>query len=78
MPDTEVRNNSVEQILKILDKVAKTGVPAQIDRHGKPLLVSPIKSSTKLAKLESHPDFIIGDPDDIVHMEWSIDLESNL
>lgn len=81
MPRTELGNKkdkTAEELLKILDTVAKTGVPAQIDRLGKQLLVSPVEYEGKLAKLEAHPDFVIGDPEEIVHLEWSTDLESNL
>jgi hypothetical protein len=67
-----------ESFLEILDKVAETGVPLEIQRKGKRLLVTPIDKRRKLDQLESHPDFIVGNPDDLVHMDWSSEWEPNL
>jgi hypothetical protein len=67
-----------ENFLEILDKVAETGVPLEIQRKGKRLLVTPIDKRRKLDQLESHPDFIVGNPDDLVHIDWSSEWEPNL
>jgi len=42
-----------------------------VERKGKHLIISPSKASSKLDQLEEHGDFIQGDPEEIVHMDWS-------
>jgi len=64
--------------LEILDKVAETGVPLEIQRKGKRLLVSPVEKKRNLDQLEPHPGFIVGNPDDLVHMDWSSEWERKL
>lgn len=63
--------NIQEDILELLDKVLSTGVPVEIERKGKRLLISPAKKRRELDCLEKHPEFIVGDPDDLVHIDWS-------
>jgi len=60
-------------ILRLLDKVIKTGVPIEIERKGKRLLISPSEKRRNLDCLEEHPEFITGNPDDLVHIDWSSD-----
>jgi prevent-host-death family protein len=63
---TELRQN----IYKLLDRVLETGEPLEIERHGRRLRLVPAEFD-KLSLLEPHPDFIVGDPEDLVHMDWS-------
>jgi hypothetical protein len=67
-----------ENLLEILDKVAETGVPSEIQRKGKRLLVTPIEKKRKLDQLQPHPEFIVGNPDDLVHIDWSSEWEPDL
>jgi len=67
-----------KNLLHILDKVAETGVPLEIQRKGKRLLVSPVEKQRKLDQLEPHPEFIVGNPDDLVHIDWSSEWEPSL
>ena len=60
-----------KSFLRLLDKVAETGVPIEIQRKGKRLLVSPVENKRKLDELEPHPEFMVGNPDDLVHIDWS-------
>lgn len=60
-----------DDIIKILDKVIDTGIPITLKRKGKYLVISPFKAASKLDQLEEHSDFINGDPEAIVHMDWS-------
>ncbi len=63
--------NIEEDILQVLDKVANTGIPLEIERKGRRLLISPAVKQRELGCLENHPDFIIGNPDDLVHLDWA-------
>jgi hypothetical protein len=55
---------------KIVDQVLDTGVPVEIERRGRKVRIIPIRSKSKLDNLIKHPGTIIGDPDEIVHMDW--------
>ena len=70
MPQQVTDINSKEDILRILDKVVNTDIPLEIERNGKRLLISPTKKHRDLDCLEKHTDFILGNPDDLVHMDW--------
>lgn len=78
MPQTVSDSNIQRDILGLLDKVAKTGVPVEIERKGKRLLISPAEKRRNLDHLDEHPDFIIGDPDDLVHIDWSQEWKTQL
>ncbi|MCC7019691.1 MAG: type II toxin-antitoxin system Phd/YefM family antitoxin [Ardenticatenales bacterium] len=58
-------------IYRILDQVLETGLPVEIERRGKRLRIVPAQPHRKLDNLEPHPDFIAGDPEDLVHLDWS-------
>jgi len=64
---TELRRN----VYRILDRVLESGEPIRVKRNGKHLLISAAEGASKLENLESHPDCIIGDPEDLVHLDWS-------
>ena len=59
------------QLYRVLDKVLETGEPVEILRNGKIIRLVPAVPSSKLARLEARPDAIVGDPDDLVHLDWS-------
>ena len=62
-----------ENIYKILDQVLATGVPAEIARGGRRLKIVPVEDrpARKLKRLKPHPDALAGDPQDLVHLDWS-------
>jgi hypothetical protein len=62
---TKLRQN----LYRILDDILQTGIPIEIERNGRVLKIIPEKIN-KLVNLEKH-DLIIGDPEEIVHMDWS-------
>ena len=64
---TQLRAN----IYRILDEALRTGEPVIIERDGRTLRIVPDGTATRLDGLVPHPDFIVGDPDDLVHMDWS-------
>lgn len=64
---SELRQN----IYRLLDEVVETGTPLEIKRGGHTLRVVPEETPSKLARLTPHPGTIVGDPEDLVHMDWS-------
>ena len=71
-------SNIQRNILELLDKVVKTGIPEEIERKGRRLLISPAEKHRNLDYLEEHPDFIVGNPDDLVHIDWSEEWKPQL
>ena len=78
MPQQVSYRNIQEDILQLLDKVLSTGIPVEIERKGKRLLISPAEKRRKLDCLEKHPEFIVGNPDDLVHIDWSSEWSPKL
>lgn len=78
MPQQVSYRNIEEDILKVLDEVLSTGVPVEIERKGRRLLISPAKKRRNLDCLEKHPEFVVGNPDDLVHMDWSSEWHPQL
>jgi hypothetical protein len=57
-------------VYRVLDSVIETGLPVEIERKGRVLKIVEDKPTPKLSRLiERHS--LQGDPDDIVHMDWS-------
>jgi prevent-host-death family protein len=59
-----------QNVYKILDRVAETGVPEEIVRRGKMLKIISVEKKSKLANIKKRP-IIKGDPEELVHMDWS-------
>jgi prevent-host-death family protein len=70
---TKLRAN----LYAIVDRVIETGVPVEIERKGETVRLESAKRKSKLQKLAKNPDTIVGDPEDIVHMDWSADWSEN-
>ena len=62
-----------ENVYRILDEVLETGIPVEINRRGKKLKIVRAKEteSSWLDDLPERPDVIAGDPEDLVHIDWS-------
>lgn len=60
-------------VYRILDEVLDTGEPVEIERGGRLLRIVPVESTpgSKLDRLRPIKGLIVGDPEDIVHMDWS-------
>lgn len=71
-----------QDVYNILDQVAATGQPVDIERKGKRLriVLLPEVATNRLAVLSSlsDPDLIVGDPEDLVHIDWSEEWQSDL
>jgi len=58
-----------ENVYRILDEAIETGVPVEIVRKGVVLRIVPEKRRSKLDGLKKRSGFV-GDPDDIIGMDW--------
>lgn len=58
-------------LYRLLDRVLETGEPLEIERHGARLRIAPLERPGRLERLRPHPGFLPGDPDEIVHLDWS-------
>ncbi len=61
-----------QRLYAILDEILETGIPVEVERHGRTLRIVPTEAPSKLSRLEKHT-LIQGDPDEIVHQDWSSD-----
>ena len=58
-------------IYRLLDRVIETGEPLEIERNGHVLVLAPLESAGRLAALPRRTETIVGDPDELVHVDWS-------
>ncbi len=58
-------------LYKIVDRVLETGNPVEIERRGKKVRIVPVRPASKLDSLVKRPGTLVGDPEDVVHMDWS-------
>lgn len=59
-----------QNIYRLLDRVLETGVPLEIERRGRLLRIVPAESRSKLDNVMAR-DCVVGDPEDLVHVDWS-------
>lgn len=64
-------------IYRILDQVLKTGKSIEIVCKGRIVRISPVEPVGRLALLEKR-DIIKGDPEELVHMDWSKEWKGKL
>lgn len=58
-------------IYRLLDGILETGKPLEIERNGKILVISPKQKASIWDRLPRREGAIIGDPDELIHMDWS-------
>ena len=58
-------------LYNIVDQVIESGIPVEVKRHGKIIKIISVEPKSKLDNLEPHPNTIVGNPEDLVHMDWS-------
>ena len=64
---TDLRAN----LYATLDHVATTGEPVEVERGGVQLRIIRVDApAAKRRVRRTLPDLIVGDPDDLIHMEW--------
>jgi hypothetical protein len=57
-------------VYRVLDRVLESGLPVEIERKGRVLKIEADKPTSKLSRLVKRP-YVHGQPEDIVHMDWS-------
>jgi len=60
-----------ENVYRILDEVLATGQPVEIIRGGRTLRIVPDEVPTSRLERVRTLGAIYGDPDDLVHVDWS-------
>ena len=62
-----------QEIYRILDTILSTGTPVEIERKGRILKIVPENTLpvSKLGRLVPHPEALEGDPESLVHLDWS-------
>jgi Antitoxin Phd_YefM, type II toxin-antitoxin system len=63
-------SNLRQNIYRILDQVLETGVPVEIERHGRLLKIICEEPPSKLERLAPR-DYLCGAPEELVHLDWS-------
>lgn len=58
-------------IYRMLDEVLETGQPLEIERNGKTLVIAPKEAQSIWDRLPQREGFIVGDPDELIHIDWS-------
>jgi hypothetical protein len=58
-------------LYRILDGVLETGMPIEVERNGQRLRIAPTDASGRLTRLQPHAGAVVGDPEELVHLDWS-------
>ncbi len=62
-------------IYNLLEEVLTTGVALEVKKGSRRLRVVPVERANKLNNLINRPEIIQGDPDDLVSMQWEVNLD---
>lgn len=65
-------------IYNLLDDVIKTGLPLEIKKGNKKLRIVPVDKVDKLKNLVPRPGIIQGDPDELVTINWTDEVNLDL
>jgi prevent-host-death family protein len=68
---TELRAN----IYNLLEEVLTTGIPLEVNKGGRKLRIEAIEEVHKLQRLVRRPQVIQGDPEELVSLQWEINLD---
>jgi hypothetical protein len=58
-------------IYRMLDEVLETGQPLEVQRNGKTLVIAPKEEQSIWDRLPRREGAIVGDPDELIHIDWS-------
>lgn len=68
---TELRAN----IYNLLEEVLATGIALEVKKGDRKLRIVPVEKPHKLDNLIARPETLQGDPDDLVSMQWEVNLD---
>jgi hypothetical protein len=71
---TELRSN----IYNLLDEIVETGIPLEINKGEKRLIIIPAEKTDKLKNLISRRHIINGNPDDLIDVKWQEEINFDL
>ena len=60
-----------QNIYQLLDQVVETGETLEVERKGQGIEIRARPKRSKLDNIVPDPNFLVGDPEDIVHIDWS-------
>lgn len=60
-----------QHVYTLLDQVLETGVPLEVQRKGMMLKIVPFQRPDRLKNLKRRKRVIQGDPQELVHLDWS-------
>jgi hypothetical protein len=58
-------------VYRLLDEILESGQPLEIERNGKILVIAPKEEQSIWDRLPRRKGFIVGDPDELIHVDWS-------
>jgi PHD/YefM family antitoxin component YafN of YafNO toxin-antitoxin module len=58
-------------VYRLLDEVLESGRPLEIERKGKIVVIAPQEKQSTWDRLPRREGAIVGDPDELIHMDWS-------
>jgi hypothetical protein len=58
-------------VYRLLDEVLENGRPLEIERKGKILVITPKEERSIWERLPRRKGYIVGDPDELIHVDWS-------
>jgi hypothetical protein len=58
-------------VYRLLDEVLESGQPLEIKRNDKILVIAPKEEVSFWDRLPRREGFIVGDPDELIHIDWS-------
>jgi hypothetical protein len=68
-----------QNIYRILDEVIETGRPVEIERKGRLVRIETERQTKSIFEtLTAHPGSIVGDSEDLVHIDWSQEWKPDL
>ena len=64
--------------INLLEEIATTGDPIELDWQGKRFQILPVQKKSRLDNLVPRPEVYIGDPEDLVNISWEHEINLDL